>query len=84
MTKMDYRLMNSSNRNPGTETFDRIQRWAVLPIILVAAVLAILRNQTSWVVLPIALAVGATYLLLVLGGTRAIRTAGSKFLKRDH
>lgn len=70
--------------NPGTETCERIQRWAVLPTILVAAVLAIWRNQVSWVFLPVALAVGAIYLLLVLGGTSAIRTAGSKFLKRDH
>ena len=74
--------MNSSNRNPGTETFDRIQRWAVLPIILLAAVLAIWRNEVSWVLFPVALVVGAIFLLIVLGGTSAIRAAGSKFFKR--
>lgn len=65
--------MNSSNKNPGAETFERIQRRAVVPIILIAAVLAILRNDVSWLLLPIAIGVGALYLLLVTGGARAIR-----------
>jgi len=68
--------------DPGSATFDRIQRRAVIPIILVAAVLAIWRNEASWALLPVALAVGAVFLLLVYGGTKVVRSAGLRFLKR--
>lgn len=70
--------------NPGAKTFDRIVKTAAVPIILVAAVLAIWRNQVSWAFLPVALAVGAINLSLVLGGASALRTAGLKLLRRDH
>lgn len=76
--------MNSSNKNPGTEAFDRVQRWAILPIILIAAVLAIWRNDVSWAVLPIAIVIGALYLLFVIWGSRLIRRWGSRVFDRDH
>jgi hypothetical protein len=68
--------------NPGSETFDRIQRIAVVPIILGAAILAILRNDVSWALLPVAIVIGAIYLLIVLGGTRIIRNWGAKYFDR--
>lgn len=82
MTKMDYLPMNSLNKNPGTETFDRIQRIAVPIIIVVAAILAIWRNEVSVVLLPVALIAAALYLLVVTGSVRFIRSLGVKFLNR--
>ena len=74
--------MSSSNKNPGTEAFDRAQKRAVVPIIIVAAVLAIWRNEVSWALLPVALIIGALYLLLVMGGTRIVRDFGLRLLNR--
>lgn len=84
MTKTDYLLMNSLDKNPGTETFDRIQRIAVPIIIVVAVSLAIWRNDVSIALLPVALVAAALYLLIVAGGARLIRSLGMKFLDRRH
>ena len=78
--------MNSSNKaNPATETFDKVQRVSVPIIIVVAAILAIWRNDVSIALLPVALIVAALYLLLVMGGARAVRAFGEKRLghRRD-
>lgn len=84
MMRMDYLLMNSLNKNPGTETFDRIQRIVVPIIIVIAASLAIWRNDVSIALLPVALIAAALYLLVVAGGARLIRSLGMKFLDRRH
>jgi hypothetical protein len=76
--------MNSLNKNPGTETFDRIQRIAVPIIIVVAAILAIWRNDVSIALLPVALIAAALYLFVVAGGARLIRSLGIKFLDRHN
>lgn len=74
--------MSSSSKNPGTETFDRIQRWAVIPIVIVSAVLAIWRNDVSWALLPVALVAGALFLFLVMGGAKVVREWGISLLSR--
>lgn len=74
--------MNSSNRNPATEVFDRVQKWAVPLIIIVAAGLAILRNDLSVAFFPLALFVAAVYLAIILVGSRIIRAIGAKLLQR--
>lgn len=76
--------MNSLNKNPGTETFDRIQKIAVPIIIVVAAIFAIWRNDVSVALLPVALIAAALYLLIAAGGARLIRSLGMKFLDRRH
>ena len=74
--------MNYSNKNPGTETFDRVQKWAAPIIIIVAAVLAIWRNDVSIALLPLALIVAALYLTIVIAGSRIVRAIGLKILQR--
>jgi hypothetical protein len=68
--------MSPVTKNPATQTFDRIQRVAVPIIIIVAAVLAIWRNDVSIALLPVALVAAAIYLFVVTGGTRLIRSWG--------
>lgn len=79
---MDFGRMNSSNKNPGTETFDRVQKCVVPPIIVVAAVLAIWRNDVSIALLPVALIVAALYLTIVIAGSRIVRAIGLKIQRR--
>lgn len=67
--RTDCHLMSSSNKNPATETFDRIQKWITGPIILVASVLAIWRNDASWALLPIVIVIVGAFVLLIIGGT---------------
>jgi hypothetical protein len=74
--------MNSSNRNSATEVFDRVQKWALPLIIVVAAVLAIWRNDVSVALLPLALFVAALYLAIVIAGSRIVRAIGLKMLDR--
>jgi hypothetical protein len=74
--------MNSSNKNPGTETFDRVQKWAFPVIIVAAAILAVWRNDLSFALLPLALLVAAIYLAIVVSGSRIIRAIGLKRLQR--
>lgn len=74
--------MNSSHKNPGTETFDLLQRRAAPVIVVVAAVLAIWRSDASIGLLPLALIVAALYLTIVIGGSRIIRAIGLKILQR--
>lgn len=81
---MNAQPMNSSTRNPGSETFDRIQKVAAPIIIVVAAVLAIWRNDVSIALLPVALIAAALYLLVAAGGARLIRSWGLRLLGRRH
>lgn len=76
--------MNSSDRNPATEIFDKGQRIVVPIIIVLAAVLAIVRNDVSIALLPVAVVVAGIYLLVVGGGAHGIRTLGLRFLDRRH
>lgn len=74
--------MPSSSRNPGTEAFDRVQRKAVPIVIVAAAVLALFLNDVPAALFPVAVAVAAIYLLLVVGGARVISTFGTKLIER--
>jgi len=76
--------MNSSGKNPATEIFDKGQRIVVPIIIVLAAVLAIVRNDVSIALFPVALVVAGLYLLVVAGGARGIRSLGMRFLDRRH
>lgn len=73
--------MSSSDKNPGTEAFEKGQRrWAPLVLVL-AAVAAVLVEGASFAILPGLLVVGALYLLIVIGGGRLITALGLKYWK---
>ena len=74
--------MNSLNKNPGTDAFDKVQKRVVPLIIVVAAVLAIWRNDVSIALLPLALVAAALYLLVVTAGARVVRAIGLKLWQR--
>jgi hypothetical protein len=65
--------MISSDKNPATETFDRLQRKTALPLILIVAAMAIVANGASIWMFPVILAIVAIYVFAVMGGTRLFR-----------
>jgi hypothetical protein len=75
-------LMNSSNKNPATEIFDNGQKWVAPLIVIVAAVLAIWRNDVSVGLFPFALLAAAIYLAIVIAGSRIVRAIALKISRR--
>lgn len=73
--------MNSSDKNPGKDTFDRLHKFSVPIIILIAGIAAIWRNDLSVAFLPVALAVSVIYLLMVYSWGPIFR-AGARLWKR--
>jgi hypothetical protein len=71
---MGFGRMNSTNKNPATEAFDKAQRRAAPLVIVLAAVVAIWLGGAPIAFLPIFLVVGVLYLSIVFAGTRLIRT----------
>jgi hypothetical protein len=65
LDNMVFGLMNSSDRNPGRDTFNRLHKFSVPIIILVAGVTVSWRNDLSVEFLPVACAVSIIYLLMV-------------------
>jgi ABC-type transport system involved in cytochrome bd biosynthesis fused ATPase/permease subunit len=76
--------MNYSDKNPATETFDRLQKKTAVPIILVVATAAVVINRTSILLLPVALAIAAIYVSIVIMGERWIRVGIGRLRGRRH
>jgi hypothetical protein len=70
--------MNSSDKNPAMETFERLQRKTAVPIILVVALVALIANGASIWMFPIVLAIAAVYFFAVLGGARLAKRRSSR------
>lgn len=70
---MNYEPMNSSDKNPATETFDRLQKKTAVPLILVVATIALVANGASILMFPVILGIVAVYVFIVMGGSRLIR-----------
>lgn len=66
--------MNSSDKNPAMETFDRLQKKTAVPLVLVVATVALIVNGASIWMFPIIFAVALVYVFIVIGGARLIRT----------
>lgn len=76
--KLNSPLRSSSDQNPATETFDRLQRRTAIPIALaVAAVVIVVQGASIWL-FPLVAAVAALYMFISIGGTRLIRSGVSK------
>jgi len=76
--KMNSPPRNSSNKNPATETFDRLQRRTAIPIALaVAAVVMVVQGASIWL-FPLIAAFAALNIFIIIGGTRLIRSGVSK------
>jgi protein-S-isoprenylcysteine O-methyltransferase Ste14 len=80
----DRSRMHSLDKNPGTETFDQGQKKLALPILILTVLAAVLAEGASWDVVPVLLAIGAIYLLIVIGGARLVRALGMRFLDRHN
>jgi hypothetical protein len=76
--------MNSSDKNPATEMFDRLQRKTAVPLVLLVATVALVVNGTSIWMFPIIFAVALVYVLIVIGGARLVRDGIDKLRGRDH
>lgn len=74
--------MNSSDKNPATETFDRLQKATAIPIVLVVAAAVLIINGASIWLFPVILAVVALYVFGVIGGTRLIRAGADRRERR--
>lgn len=75
--------MNSSDKNPATETFDRLQRKTAVPLVLVVATAALVVNGASIWMFPIVLAVAFLYVFIVIGAARLVRTGIERRRGRD-
>jgi hypothetical protein len=80
---MNFGHMNSSDKNPAMETFDRLQRKTAVPLALVVATVALVVNGASIWMLPIVFAVAFVYVFIVIGGSRLIRTGIERLRGRD-
>jgi hypothetical protein len=74
--------MNSSNKNPATETFDRLQRRTAIPLVLAVTTAALIANDASIWMFPVIFAAALVYVLSIIGGTRLIRALGARLRGR--
>lgn len=65
--------MNSSDKNPALETFDRLQRKTAVPLVLLVAIAALVVNGASIWMFPVIFTVALIYVFIVIGGGRLIR-----------
>jgi hypothetical protein len=65
--------MNSTDKNPATETFDRLQKKTVVPLVLIVATVALIANGASIWMLPVVLAIVSVYVFAIAGGARLVR-----------
>jgi hypothetical protein len=74
--------MNSSDKNPAQETYDRLQRKTALPLVLVVAVVALAVKGASIWMLPIVFGIGLVYAFVVFGGGRLVAAGIERFRGR--
>jgi len=66
--------MDSSDKNPATEMFDRLQKKTAVPLVLVVATTALVVNGAPIWMFPIIFAIALVYVFIVIGGARLVRT----------